>query len=184
MDNVASMRQGTEGVALKHHSRNTEEGFTLVELAIVIVIIGIIMAIAIPIYSNQQKKAMEAQVRSDVTATASSLKQWQQSNGYDRIPTGRGYPNAGGLLIPNTLETAKIVIDSDTTLPLAGDGPHIQIKVFNAGNPDLIEFCIEGYKKYSTNDKFTYSYSSKSRTGYESPCVATDPDTMSTEHYN
>ena len=46
--------------------RNNKKGFTLIELLIVVVIIGILAAIAIPKFANTKEKAYLASMKSDL----------------------------------------------------------------------------------------------------------------------
>src|SRR4051812_41371971 len=50
---------------IRKAAEEREGGFTLIELLVVIIIIGILAAIAIPVFLNQRQKGYDAQAKSD-----------------------------------------------------------------------------------------------------------------------
>ena len=71
-------------------TKKGDEGFTLIELLVVVVIIGVLVAIAVPVYLNYRKGAADKSAQSDVRAAISAVEQYYTDNGnvYPATVTG------------------------------------------------------------------------------------------------
>jgi type IV pilus assembly protein PilA len=64
-----------------------EKGFTLIELLVVVIIIGILAAIAIPVYMGIQNNAKDSAVKSDVGNYKTAVVAYQTEKGTLPTPT-------------------------------------------------------------------------------------------------
>ena len=61
-------------------AQEKEGGFTLIELLVVMIIIGILAAIAIPVFLNQRKKAQDSAAKADVSTIGKEIATYYVDN--------------------------------------------------------------------------------------------------------
>ena len=100
---------------LREKRANGEDGFTLIELLVVVVILGILIAIAIPLYLNYRKGANDAAAKSDLRGAISTLEQCNSDNST--------YPLATGFTAAAPCTNQKIALSNGTTISTYAQAP-------------------------------------------------------------
>jgi len=124
--------------------KEKDQGFTLIELLVVIIIIGILAAIAIPVFLNQRKKGVDASMKSDAKNAATAVETWMVDNPSTAVPTialaaaSAGTPGGSGTALDGFRTSSNNALNLK---PGATTGTYC-IDVKNASSSDATHWIV------------------------------------------
>ena len=139
-------------------SASRESGFTLVELLVVIAVLGILTAIAVPAFLSQRAKAHDAAVRQDLRAAATAVNAFYLSE--DQAATVGAGPWIPLSSIPSYLP--------GTTVPTPTAGTSVEVRPLGSG-----EYCVRASSTKGTTSGSSRTYFWYRSTGGTVPGGAT-----------
>ena len=122
----------------KLRTERGDEGFTLIELLVVIIIIGILAAIAIPVFLNQRQKGWEAAVQSDLRNAATAQETFLTEN---------------AAYTTNIVALQSVGFKYSDGKNYSGGAASINVASVNAGN----NYCMEATAAGAPGVTFSYS---------------------------
>lgn len=139
----------------KRGQHDKESGFTLIELLVVILIIGVLAAIAIPMFFNQKKAANDAVLKTDVKSVVLAEESFFVKN-----------PLAAGTIAKADLKETASRLSNETTV--------------GVWYVDHVGYCVVGYNKAGDHsgggsDQTKYLWYDSALGGFVMPTDDTTP---------
>jgi type IV pilus assembly protein PilA len=121
-----------------------EEGFTLIELLVVVIIIGILAAIAIPVFLAQRERAWRSASQSDLRNAAVSFETYFTDNGFydiDALDSAFGF-NAT-VTVENNAATGETATSGDQAWCMVASHQNHQ-EVWALGSGGSLTLVVDG----------------------------------------
>src|SRR4051794_374124 len=102
---------------IRKAAEEKDSGFTLIELLVVMIIIGILAAIAIPVFLNQRKKAVDSSMKSDARSVATEMETaFTDTQTYPTaVPAGVKLSNGNAAAVTISTDKSAICVDISRT---------------------------------------------------------------------
>ncbi len=127
-------------------------GFTLTELLIVMVVVAILIAIAVPIYTQQVQESRRTEAKNAVLELASREERYfSTANSYSTDPTQLGYSTSAGATFPQSTGTYYQITVAVPDPNWAGSGASYVITATPAaGSPQLNDSSCQSFSVTQT----------------------------------
>jgi type IV pilus assembly protein PilA len=124
---------------------NGEGGFTLVELLVVMLILGLLAAIAIPSFFNQRDKAKDADAKAGVRTAQTAIESYATDNGGSYVgATAADLEAIESTLVDVDLNEPSGLADDAYTVSVTAEDTENVFSITRASTGDVSYTCVVG----------------------------------------